>query len=392
MRVVAHRYARDRAYPNGPLLDGDVPGCGAGLLDARGAYCPSVSYPGVTLSEAQIAELLAIANSPNRVPSVVMSGYDFNQGFVFFDDQARPIAQLLVNNHADKVLMTPRPSDDRVDTLEASRRGRLRALLLELGLMSEEDAGLEELWQKQREADGWQHFPLRYLPSKSGVPPEVMLDQVSQEQKRQLCHWFAYVWTSGAPHAGSGIECPDGYTALGQDLRQCISTFPGCHVSTGEVEDCMRRQRADSCYEKPENAHCLAQRECLWGIVPFGPPSGSAHCPVGRQRVSLVLTPLPGKAPRSQLLDHLRKLTDDVQCDRSSIVVGLSGAEAQLMFGRHLQLSGVAGAGNSTTTCGWFAELTPPDFMPASVAPYASSVRVDTDPKLPLLNRLRDCQ
>jgi hypothetical protein len=67
------------------------------------------------------------------------------------------------------------------------------------------------------------------------------------------------------------------------------------------------------------------------------------------------------------------------------------GEELQSMFGRHLTLSGVPGAGNNTRSCGWFAEQSPASFVPAKFVADVLRAEIVTDAKLELLDDLRPC-
>jgi hypothetical protein len=172
---------------------------------------------------------------------------------------------------------------------------------------------------------------------------------------------------------------------VGQDMQQCVGTFPACDLSVGEVEDCMRRQRADRCYELPESRHCVEQRHCLWGMVEL-PPAG--HCDAAKHRFTVAVT-ARSPAARARLLQ--RVWSEPPRCQGATIYYELTGMELQAMFGRHLVLQGVAGAGNSMHSCGWFDEVTPAGFVPSAFAPDAKGVAIVADAKFELHAHLKAC-
>lgn len=380
-KVVAHRFALDRQQPGASLLDVWVSGCGGDLIDARGARCPSVSYPGRELTRAQVAELLSIANTPNDSPRTIMNGYGVRFGFVFLDAEQRPFAQALVNASVDKLVLSPRAGDE-IDTMMPARRVRLRALLTELELVESEAPQVDALLAEQQRQDG-DLFRLRFSPSSAGVPSEVRLAALSDAQKLGLCYWHA---SSGFLTSERGLECDSGLRMVGQDMRQCVSTFPACDLTVGEAEDCMRRQRVDRCYERPESRRCGEQRHCLWGMVEL-PPAG--RCDAAKRRWTVAVT---GRSPaaRARLLRQVH--AEPPRCQGATIYYEFTGVELQAMFGRHLVLHGVAGAGNSMQSCGWFDELTPADFVPTPFSPDAKTVKIVTDAKFELHSRLQACQ
>ena len=297
--VVAHYFAGDRVKPGASLLDVWVPGCGGDLLDEHGARCPSVSYPGRALSKPQVAKLLSIANTPNDVQRTITNAFGARFGFLFFDADQRPLAQLLVNASVDKIALSPR-NGERIDTMMPVRRERLEALLVELELLPPPPAPeLEQLLEEQKSIDG-ELYRLRFMPYSSGVSAEARLTDLSEAQKLRLCYWHA---STGSLRAGSGRECANGLRSIGLEVRDCISTFPTCDLAVGEAEDCMRRRRVDPCYERPENEGCEALRRCSWGLVDS--PRVEGGCDVWRRKWDLALTP-GSPAARARLLDALK--------------------------------------------------------------------------------------
>lgn len=96
------------------------------------------------------------------------------------------------------------------------------------------------------------------------------------------------------------------------------------------------------------------------------------------------------RAARARLLQKVP--ADPIGCEGSAVYYEFSGSELQAMFGRHLALYGVPGAGNSMESCGWFQERTPPDFVAALFASDAKSVDIVTDEKFALYSNLTPCK
>ena len=389
-KVLVHRFAGDRDTPHRSLLDARVPGCGADLIDRSGARCPSVSYPGRELTEAQRAELVEIANTPNDAPRTLTNGYNFTVGFLFFDAAEGPFAQLLVDASVTKLWLSPRVGKQALDTMMPARRQRLRALLGQLELLPPESDELHERLGAQRALDG-ELFRLRYLPAHSGVPPELSMNALDDQQKLALCFWYARSWTR--PRSGGGFACEDGSRLLGQEVAHCMSALPTCDISVAEAEQCMRRQRVDACYERPESASCLPRRGCLWGMARTPPPASSGECDVWQREWMVALTPHPSAKARARLLEQvLQKASAPPLCRASMIYARVPGLELQAMFGPHLALQGVPGAGNSSRICGWFAQLTPAKFVPAAFSASARRVEIVTDEKLELIREFHECK
>jgi len=268
-KVRAYRYGGDALYPLSPRLDPYTPGCGVGIVASDGTLCPSVQYPGWDVTAERAEQLFAILNTKNDVPRVVMNGYHFDRGFVVYDANDVPVAQVLINAHVDKLRMTPslgKPAN-AVDYLSRARSQELRALLQQLGL-GEQDPQRSQLLLRQAEADGELH-PARYIPFSSGVDGVVPLADTTAPQRSALCAWQQQAWARGAPRSGpdtSGIECEDGWRVTGANYAQCVAEFPSCDATVAEVEACMREQRFFPCLEEAEQQRCRALRSCFWGI------------------------------------------------------------------------------------------------------------------------------
>jgi hypothetical protein len=81
-----------------------------------------------------------------------------------------------------------------------------------------------------------------------------------------------------------------------------------------------------------------------------------------------------------------------LRCRGSVIYVRIDGMSLHAMLGGHLTFQGVPGAGNSSASCGWFAELTPADFVPAEFSPDALRAEIVTDAKLELIADFHACK
>lgn len=253
----------DHVEPKPSVLDAERPGCGASLVARDGSMCPSVLYPGVSLSEAQARELMAILQAKNPTQKVVPNGYGWRFGVLALDQRGVPLAQVLVD--ADVIKLFSIPGSGEVDYLSDARRTRLRTLLAELGLFQPLDAELAALDRRQQELDGELH-DARFLPSDSGLAVDLRLRELDARQRAILCAWREQVFRRGPIHAQGGIECNDHTAFVGLDYAQCQSEFPQCDARVSEIESCLRRQRFDVCSERPASASCRTLRGCLPGI------------------------------------------------------------------------------------------------------------------------------
>ena len=267
-KVLAFHFANDRLYPGPATLDGTQRGCGGSLVARDGTFCPSVQYPGRALTDMQAEALFQVVNGKDDREVVVMNGYNFDQGFVVLDARDVPVAQVLVDADGMKILTTPRVSPHAVDDLAPPRRQQLRDLLREVGLWRAPDPVLTAELHRQAALDGALH-DARFLPFSSGIDRSTRLDSVSTRERASLCGWQQQVWLRGAPRSGAdggSIECPDGWKLGGLGYDSCIALFPACDRAVGDVEDCMRAQRFDSCHDQPAHLHCRELRACFWGL------------------------------------------------------------------------------------------------------------------------------
>jgi hypothetical protein len=263
------RFGSDQTYPREHRFDRFVPGCGGGVLAKNGTLCPSVEYPGVTLSPAQAEELLSIINTPKGAPLAIMNGYHLVYGFVVYDGSDMPVAQALVTEHIDKLYTQPRLSDPFMGELGHGRETRLKALLGAVGFAVESTEEQDALVRRQAQLDG-DLGRARYLPTSSGVDGARSMNDLSTAERARLCAWHQQVWALGLPRSGletNGIRCEDGWAGTGLDWKACQEQLPACPANVGEVEACMRRQRFDPCLQRDVRNRCKALRGCFWGFV-----------------------------------------------------------------------------------------------------------------------------
>lgn len=121
-------------------------------------------------------------------------------------------------------------------------------------------------------------------------------------------------------------------------------------------------------------------------------PGLADACSVSDEK-SWVLRGRLRKSGRSEALAALALvLPAPLRCDASGHVYAeLSSVRARALFGEHLTLSGVASAGNSSDSCGWFARIEPVTFVPATLFDQLRSVEIDTDEKFELITELTEC-
>jgi hypothetical protein len=267
--VRSYVFDGDQLYPHPHRLNRFTPGCDHGLVAKNGTVCPSAIYPGAVLEAAHVRELLAVI-SATEPPVPRAGGWPMTYGFLFFDGERRPVAQVLVAQDAGKITTLPpyRAHDGLV--LGEFRAARLLTLLTQLGLREDVTPDLERLTERQRVLDGNFHAA-RWLPADSGVAGSKSMDQTSPNERKLLCAWQQQVWAQGLPPASleGGIECESqGWSVKGLDWAQCQQQFPNCTASVGEVEACMRRQRFDPCLSSEGSRACRKHRDCFWGIGP----------------------------------------------------------------------------------------------------------------------------
>ena len=103
--------------------------------------------------------------------------------------------------------------------------------------------------------------------------------------------------------------------------------------------------------------------------------------------------------PRQPIRRHVRalvafaaKLRATLRCGANGeVYLTLSTVQARTLLGAHASLRCVLGAGNGNDAPGWFAEVSPPGFVPPELAPHVRALEFDTDEKLDLVRDLGAC-
>lgn len=266
--VRAYEFGYDRSYPRPSVVDRNQEDCGVHALASNGTLCPSVIAPGVTLTESQATELFAIVNEVKPGSIAMVHNFNFGLGFVVFDAEDQPVAEISVDRAAVKIWSEPQQSLGRADILGPPRSERMQKLLAALGFPVPTPS-LEQQLDRQRKLDGTRH-QARYLPVASGVPTELRLDQTNDEQRDHLCTWKELLFRQGSPYrdesSGTGFICPDGVDTAATLPDACRSDFPRCSATVGEVEACLRHMRFDGCFKQAGSETCAKLRSCFWGM------------------------------------------------------------------------------------------------------------------------------
>jgi hypothetical protein len=102
------------------------------------------------------------------------------------------------------------------------------------------------------------------------------------------------------------------------------------------------------------------------------------------------------RAPTGRHLAELAgvaaKLPAELRCGRhGEVYLTLTSQQARELFGAHLTLTCVPGAGNSLDASEQVAAVSPRDFVPASLRSQVSALVFDTDPKLEWIEELGAC-
>ncbi len=265
--VHAYELGYDRSHPRPGVVDQHRKGCDSDALAADGTLCPSVIAPGVALSEAQARELFAIVNEVVATSRKTFL-FNFDVGFVVFDTDGKPVAEVSVDDAGSKLWSEPQQSRLRADVLEPGRRERMSKLLGALGLGAPGTALQQEL-ERQRGLDGKAHAA-RYLPPASGVAADLALDKTNGAERDGLCAWKELLFREGSPQSdasgGNGFICADGVDVAAQLPDACRSEFPSCSATVGEVEACLRQMRFDGYFKQAGGEACAKLRPCFWGM------------------------------------------------------------------------------------------------------------------------------
>src|SRR4051812_39246309 len=100
----------------------------------------------------------------------------------------------------------------------------------------------------------------------------------------------------------------------------------------------------------------------------------------------------PTKQHRVALVARRNTLPGALLCGKGGeIYLQLSTLQVRQLLAEHASLLGAMGAGNSLGTCGWFASISPPHFVPQQLVRDVAALAFDTDPKFELTNDAEPC-
>ncbi len=253
--VVAVAYHRD-----GLELDTLVPGCEHKVLAPNGTFCPSVSFPGATLSPVQVERLLAaMANRNDETAGLSLRcEFDPQLAFVFLNADRTPVAEVDVDIGCGRWSALPRPR--RLQSIMGSSEKEVLALCREL------DLPLAPVRANPGESRARGPWPREHS---SGVDVAQTLNSTSPVERRRLCGWSALRFASmrGRPPPYP-ITCRDGKPKYWiSSVRSCVNTFPVCDTPVGAVEECIRHLEGDTCFESRETiVACAGLERCIWGV------------------------------------------------------------------------------------------------------------------------------
>jgi hypothetical protein len=109
--------------------------------------------------------------------------------------------------------------------------------------------------------------------------------------------------------------------------------------------------------------------------------------------VSLTLRE-PQRVHRKALVGRAASLPGTLRCGSGKngrMYLTMTAAQVRAAYNEHATLSGVAGMGNSSNSCGFNASVDPPTFVPAALLPDVVRGTFDTDEKFDLLHDLDAC-
>jgi hypothetical protein len=258
------------------------------VIAQDGTFCPSTSFPGMPLTDAQRDGLFALIRDASRPGAqIIRLGCVFNphHAFVFFDRAGTPIAELDVCFECGEWVVTPGPDKLRSPLVTPAADASFHALCRELGLgdcWSEDElanAHFDSLAERGLIAE--HHGGVEDL----GIDLSLSEAKTTTLQKRLLCRWAhsqTARWRRGWPLTSAfdsddsawGVRCTDdsAWGVVFRSADECVAKFPKCDVSVGEVERCLsaRFPRAKRKYEfqcsKALPDVCTMPRECLWGL------------------------------------------------------------------------------------------------------------------------------
>jgi hypothetical protein len=257
------------------------------IVACDGTFCPSVSFPGVLLSDAQRDALLALVDDVvHRKHPASRCAFSPHHGFVFFDRDGTPIAELQVCFDCGEWSV----SFASGSSLTGDGEVKLRKLCEQLHLGGCWFGTEPSPAQKSVEARGLLQDPPHAGLADLGVDPALVEAKATAVQKEILCRWAnaeAYLWGRGPLRRrmdqGDGRDGAFGFQfdegpsqALRvsvQDTASCVAKLPKCNVPVGAVERCYRARypsgqllRDDFVFPVKPPEVCEAASGCMWGV------------------------------------------------------------------------------------------------------------------------------
>ena len=259
------------------------------ILARDGTFCPSVAFPGILLSDAQRDGLIALVNDvlhPRQRPPSFRCTFDPHHGFVFFDREGTPIAEIQVCFDCGQWSVSFASGSTQMGDGEVG----LRKLCEVLGLGdcwfgTEHGPNLTSLFDRGLIEDPYPAI------ADFGIDPALVEASASPAQKEILCRWAQtgiVLWqrnvlpwriepTDSYERGTYGFEFPEGagqeLHVIVDDTASCVAKFPKCNVPIGAVERCYRARYPRGQLLKdgvvfpasPPEA-CDAARGCMWGV------------------------------------------------------------------------------------------------------------------------------
>lgn len=260
VKAFAYRFARSST------LDGALPGCTEQVLSDDGRLCPSVVASGVSLDEAQVAQLLHLVNAPKSRWALGCI-FDPHHAFVFYDDTGAPVADIQVCFGCGEWSLS---GGDSI-TLPTGVYSKLAKLCSDLQLggcpVAEDEENAYFSSYRQWVKSGALARPSTML----SISPSRKLASMNDVEKRRLCAWRAVELGDVREldeDLGRDWDRPRSFRL--QSFQQCVDRFPRCQATLGEVEQADLRRDSSANFAMPES--CVAAwvfgnlGECLWGI------------------------------------------------------------------------------------------------------------------------------
>jgi hypothetical protein len=296
--------ARVRAYSYrwGSFEDADFAfQCSERVLRKDGTLCPSASFPGKMLSDAQRDELVTALRKP-PVPGdpMIHARCIFNphHAFVFFDADDAPVAELDVCFSCGQVSSWPYKPPG-LDT--RAMWNAVGSLCRDLALsVCSPDFFFDRA--RANEALGRAMTPVvhRGIADELGVDPQTLESKLGPEARRLLCRWSNHVgrlWdgrrlVQDDEDGAFGLRFDVGMDLVFMGMDQCLATFPRCEVPAEAVERCFDKRFPKAEYDQadpnvpstatypatvpyPPPPECDAVRKCVWGVEEKKSPGAS---------------------------------------------------------------------------------------------------------------------